>query len=167
VEQTSTFDAATRKAVRKLQRAAGIKANGVVTARALKRIQQEIADPSRSARAGRSSRGALPKAGAPAASKRYAEAYIERKYGWGATQMGCLSVMWERESNWRHWVSNPNGIYHGIPQTSQREWSKDGFSTAEYMKNADVQIRVGARYIKARYGTPCDAWAFWRSHHWY
>ena len=35
------------------------------------------------------------------------------------------------------------------------------------MKNADVQIRVGARYIKARYGTPCDAWAFWRSHHWY
>ena len=81
--------------------------------------------------------------------------------------MGCLSVMWERESNWRHWVSNPNGIYHGIPQTSQREWSKDGFSTAEYMKNADVQIRVGARYIKARYGTPCDAWAFWRSHHWY
>ena len=125
-EQTGTFDKATRKAVRKLQRAAGIRATGVVAPRTLRRISRVLADPSRSGAAARTSRGSLPKAGTPAASRRYAAAYIERKYGWGATQMGCLSVMWERESNWRHWVSNPNGIYHG----SRRPRAANGPKTA-------------------------------------
>jgi hypothetical protein len=35
------------------------------------------------------------------------------------------------------------------------------------MRSPEVQIKVGTHYIKKRYGTPCRAWAFWRSHHWY
>jgi hypothetical protein len=109
----------------------------------------------------------MPKAGGPAASQRYARAYIAQRYGWGAAQYSCLKVMWMKESAWKYWVSNPNGKYHGIPQTSVHEWSKDGYSTSQYMHDPAVQIRVGARYIKSRYGSPCAAWGFWRNHHWY
>jgi peptidoglycan hydrolase-like protein with peptidoglycan-binding domain len=168
VERTATFDAATRKAVKRLQRAAGIKANGVVTAKALKRITKQLKKQAAEARAAKkASRGALPRAGAPAASKRYAAAYISRTYGWGSGQMSCLSVMWGRESGWKYWVSNPNGIYRGIPQTSSRVWGAMGYSTSQYMNSPAIQIKVGAKYIKSRYGSPCNAWAFWRSHHWY
>ncbi|MGV1004108.1 MAG: hypothetical protein ACOYEV_04910 [Candidatus Nanopelagicales bacterium] len=114
----------------------------------------------------KSSRG-MARASAPAFSQAYARAYISHRYGWGAGQYSCLKVMWNRESNWRYWVSNPNGKYHGIPQTSSREWSKDGYTRAQYMSSPEVQIKVGARYIKQRYGSPCAAWAFWRNHHWY
>lgn len=159
VEQTGTFDAATKKAVKRVQRAAGLKANGVVTKRTLKAVTRA----EKQASASRS----LPRAGAPAASRRYARAYIAQKYGWGDGQMSCLSVLWTRESGWRYWVSNPNGIYRGIPQTSSRVWGPLGYSTAQYMRSPEIQIKVGAHYIKNRYGTPCNAWAFWRSHHWY
>jgi peptidoglycan hydrolase-like protein with peptidoglycan-binding domain len=168
VEQTATFDAATRKAVKKVQRAAGTKANGVVTATVLKKMKRELKKQAAAARAAKKvSRGALPRAGAPAASKRYAAAYISRTYGWGSGQMSCLSTLWTRESGWRYWVSNPNGIYRGIPQTSSRVWGAMGYSTAQYMNSPAIQIKVGAKYIKNRYGSPCNAWAFWRSHHWY
>lgn len=168
VEQTSTFDAATRKAVKKLQRSAGIKDNGVVTAKALKKMKRELKKQAAAARdATKASRGALPRAGAPAASKRYAAAYISRTYGWGSGQMSCLSTLWTRESGWRYWVSNPNGIYRGIPQTSSRVWGAMGYSTSQYMNSPAIQIKVGAKYIKNRYGSPCNAWSFWRSRHWY
>lgn len=168
VEQTATFDAATRNKVKKVQRSAGIKANGVVTAKALKRITRELKKQAAQARAAKkASRGALPRAGAPAASKRYAAAYISRTYGWGSGQMSCLSTLWNRESGWRYWVSNPNGIYRGIPQTSSRVWGAMGYSTSQYMNSPEIQIKVGAKYIKGRYGSPCNAWSFWTSHHWY
>ena len=168
VEQTATFDAATRKAVKKVQRAAGIKANGVVTAKALKAIKKQLKKQAAAARAAKkAARGALPRAGAPAASKRYAAAYISRTYGWNSGQMSCLSALWGRESGWKYWVSNPNGIYRGIPQTSSRVWGAMGYSTSQYMNSPEIQIKVGAKYIKSRYGSPCNAWSFWRSHHWY
>jgi peptidoglycan hydrolase-like protein with peptidoglycan-binding domain len=167
VERTATFDAATRKAVKKLQRAAGIKANGVVTAKALKRIQRELKKQAAAKRAAKEASRGLPRAGAPAASKRYAAAYISRTYGWGSGQMSCLSALWGRESGWKYWVSNPNGIYRGIPQTSSRVWGAMGYSTSQYMNSPAIQIKVGAKYIKNRYGSPCNAWSFWRSRHWY
>ena len=168
VEQTATFDAATRKAVKKVQRAAGIKANGVVTAKALKAMKKDLKKRAAAARAAKkAARGALPRAGAPAASKRYAAAYISRTYGWSSGQMSCLSALWGRESGWKYWVSNPNGIYRGIPQTSSRVWGAMGYSTSQYMNSPEIQIKVGAKYIKSRYGSPCNAWSFWRSRHWY
>jgi peptidoglycan hydrolase-like protein with peptidoglycan-binding domain len=159
------FGPQTRAAVKRDQRAAGLPANGVVNAATLKAIKKAAATRSRSTAT--SSRGAMPRAGAPAASKRYAAAYIARTYGWGSGQMSCLSTLWTRESGWRYWVSNPNGIYRGIPQTSSRVWGPMGYSTSQYMNSPEIQIKVGAKYIKSRYGSPCNAWSFWRSHHWY
>lgn len=126
-------------------------------------VQAPSADDKRSKKSTR----ALPRAGSPAASQRYARAYISQRYNWGSGQFSCLKSLWTRESGWRYWVSNPNGRYHGIPQTSSREWSKDGYTTRQYMRSPEVQIKVGARYIKSRYGSPCGAWAHFRSHNWY
>ena len=163
VAQTGTFDAATRKAVKKAQRAAGIEAHGVVGPKTLK----VITDPASAKRAKKASSRSLPRAGAPAASRAYARAYTAAKYGWGSGQMSCLTALWNRESGWRYRASNPNGRYHGIPQTSSAVWRSAGYSTSQYMSSPEVQIKVGAKYIKSRYGTPCSAWSFWRSHHWY
>ncbi|MCU0300901.1 MAG: peptidoglycan-binding protein [Candidatus Nanopelagicales bacterium] len=162
VKRTGTFNKATKRAVQQVQRKAGIRAHGVVGPVTLKAIRK--ADRALKARA--SSRS-LPRAGSPAASQRYAAAYIAQRYGWGAGQMSCLRALWTRESGWRYWVSNPNGIYRGIPQTSARVWGAMGYTTAQYMRSPEIQIKVGAQYIRGRYGTPCNAWAFWRSHHWY
>lgn len=160
VKQTATFNKKTRRAVKKVERKYDLKPNGIVSAKTLKYIKKW-------SRAQAAASRSLPKAGSPAASKRYARAFIQQKYGWGTKQMNCLIPMWERESNWKYWVSNPNGKYHGIPQTSSAVWSSYGYTTNQYMNKPEVQIKVGARYIKGRYGNPCKAWNFWLSHHWY
>jgi peptidoglycan hydrolase-like protein with peptidoglycan-binding domain len=162
VAQTGTFDAATKKAVKQAQRRAGLKAHGRVGPRTLDAIRTG----KRAAKAATSSRS-MPRTGTPAANQRYARAYIAGRYGWGAGQMSCLRAMWTRESGWRHRAVNPNGIYRGIPQTSARVYGSMGYSTAAYMSSPAIQIKVGASYIRNRYGSPCAAWSFWRSHHWY
>jgi peptidoglycan hydrolase-like protein with peptidoglycan-binding domain len=166
VKRTGTFNKRTKKAVKKVQRAAGLKANGVVTKKTLKAIKKADKARKRAAKAATSSRS-LSRAGSPSASKAYARGYIASKYGWGSGQMSCLASLWERESGWRYWVSNPNGIYRGIPQTSSRVWGALGYSTSQYMNSPEIQIKVGTHYIKGRYGTPCSAWSFWQSRHWY
>lgn len=132
-------------------------------AQALAMSPQQIA--TRETRRGKPSRAV--RAAAPARSRAYARSYIARRYHWGPGQFICLRAMWHRESGWRYWASNPNGRYHGIPQTSAAVWSRAGYTRSQYMNNPQVQIRVGAKYIKGRYHTPCQAWAFWRRHHWY
>ena len=129
---------------------------------------QEGGKQARARAAKQSSRGALPRAGAPAASKRFAAAYISRTYGWGSGQMSCLSALW-----------TPGERLALLGEQPQRALPRDpadlvgacggatGYSTSQYMHSPAIQIRVGAKYIKGRYGSPCRAWSFWRSHHWY
>jgi hypothetical protein len=115
----------------------------------------------------RASRSLPHRYGSPAYARWVARAWISHKWGWSRYQARCLNKMWERESNWRYWVSNPNGRYHGIPQTSVIEMRHDHVTFNKYRKSPVVQIKVGSRYIKGRYHTPCRAWKFWRIHHWY
>jgi len=164
VKKTGTFNKKTRKAVKKVKVAAGLNANGVVGTKALKAIKK---DAKARARAAKQASRSLPRAGSPAASQRYARAYIAQRYGWGDGQMSCLITLWNRESGWRYWVSNPNGIYRGIPQTSSRVWGAMGYTTSQYMNSPEIQIKVGTSYIKGRYGSPCNALSFWNSRHWY
>ncbi len=161
VERTGTFNRRTRAKVMMIERKYGLRVDGIVEPRTLKLIKIW-------ARAKEKAAAALPDVGTPEGSRRYARAYINFKHGWRARQMDeCLKPMWERESTWRWWVSNPNGRYHGIPQTSSAVWRSYGFTDSQYMNRAEVQIKVGANYIKGRYGNPCKAWNFWKSHHWY
>jgi hypothetical protein len=78
------------------------------------------------------------------------------KYGWKDNQMTCLDQLWTKESNWRHKADNPNSTAYGIAQM-----------LGEDEKHPADQIANGLRYIEHRYGTPCEAWKFWRSHYWY
>jgi hypothetical protein len=81
-----------------------------------------------------------------------------------ATFFGCLKDMWDRESGWRYDAENPSGAY-GIPQALPG--SKMASAGADWQTNPATQIKWGLGYIKAIYGDPCKAWAFWQVNHYY
>jgi Putative peptidoglycan binding domain len=162
VKRTGYFNKRTGKAVRKVERKYGLVVDTVVDAPTLAAVKKYA-----KAKAKRKARASRDGGGSAGTAKRFARGHIDDKYGWGARQMACLVPLWERESGWNYRASNPNGRYHGIPQTSSGVWEAQGYSRSEYMGSAAIQVRVGAKYIDRRYGTPCAAWSFWKSHHWY
>jgi hypothetical protein len=85
-------------------------------------------------------------------------------FGFSTSQFGCLDDIWSRESGWRYNAENASGAY-GIPQALPG--SKMASAGADWATNPATQIRWGLGYIKATYGTPCNAWAFWQAHGWY
>jgi hypothetical protein len=80
------------------------------------------------------------------------------------SQFSCLDAIWTRESNWRYNAENASGAF-GIPQALPG--SKMATAGSDWQTNPATQIRWGLGYIKARYGTPCSAWAFWQGHSYY
>jgi hypothetical protein len=86
-------------------------------------------------------------------------------FGFNAKQQfGCLNNIWTRESNWRYDAANASGAY-GIPQALPG--SKMALAGPNWRTDATTQIKWGLGYIKERYGSPCNAWAFWQGHSWY
>ena len=105
----------------------------------------------------------------PESAKIYAQSQLH-KYGWNTkTQWLALHQLWTNESNWRPNAKNHtpvkmlvNGKWikfyaGGIPQ-------KLGLSPKA---SVERQVEVGLTYIKARYGSPAKALAFWERHCWY
>lgn len=91
------------------------------------------------------------------------KAYAYARVG-SAVQFDCLDRLWTHESGWSVSSANPSGAY-GIPQALPgRKMASAG---ADWRTNGKTQIRWGLGYIADRYGTPCGAWAHYRSHHWY
>ena len=87
------------------------------------------------------------------------------KYGWGEEQFGCYDAIIMRESRWNPYADNPRSSAYGIPQALPgRKMASAG---ADWRTNPATQIRWGLGYVKQRYGTPCSAWGFKRSHGWY
>lgn len=111
---------------------------------------------------------ATPRA-TPESNLRQARAFIRDRYGWKYPEFRALKAMWWRESNWRHDVVNnhPNGPWYGLGQVNGGFIASRGYSIRDYMKSPLAQIKVGAAYIKQRYGSPTKAWAFWQSNGWY
>ena len=94
----------------------------------------------------------------------YAEWFARRempRYGWTADQMRCLRPMWIGESHWQY--REITGKYIGIPQTTIGVANDYGFTEAQYRGIPEVQVEVGLRYIRDRYGSPCKAWSFWKA----
>lgn len=85
--------------------------------------------------------------------------------GWDETQFACLDELWKRESGWRVNASNSSSGAYGIPQALPG--SKMASAGSDWQTNPATQITWGLGYIANRYGTPCDAWAFFQSKHWY
>jgi hypothetical protein len=105
----------------------------------------------------------------PESNLRQARAFIRDRYGWKYPEFRALKAMWTKESNWRHDVVNnhPNGPWYGLGQVNGGFIQTRGYSIKEYMRSPLAQIKVGAAYIKQRYGSPTKAWAFWQSNGWY
>jgi hypothetical protein len=86
------------------------------------------------------------------------------QFGYSHDQFGCLDDIWSRESGWRYNAYNASGAY-GIPQALPG--SKMATAGPDWQTNPATQIRWGLGYIKGRYGSPCNAWAFWQANGWY
>jgi resuscitation-promoting factor RpfB len=84
--------------------------------------------------------------------------------GWTGSQRTCLDELWTEESGFSAAALNSQSGATGIPQLlpSAHQVPADWSSP-------EVQIKWGLEYIAGRYGTPCAAWAFERSHtpNWY
>jgi len=67
----------------------------------------------------------------------------------------CLEQLWSKESNWNTAAHNRSGGAYGIPQLKNKKLQHmDGFT----------QVQWGLKYVRSRYGTPCNAWVYWTVH---
>jgi len=80
-------------------------------------------------------------------------------------QFKYLSWLWQRESGWNKYASNPYSGAYGIPQALPG--SKMASAGPNWRSNAATQIRWGLRYIRARYGSPHRAWNHSQATGWY
>jgi hypothetical protein len=87
------------------------------------------------------------------------------QFGFGADQFSCLDSIYVGESGWNVHADNPSSSAYGIPQALPG--SKMASAGPDWADNPATQIRWGLGYIKARYGTPCNAWGFKQGHGWY
>jgi hypothetical protein len=85
-------------------------------------------------------------------------------FGWSSSEFGCLVSLWNLESGWNVYASNPSGAY-GIPQALPG-W-KMASAGPDWQSNAATQIRWGLGYIKSLYGSPCGAWSHEQASGWY
>jgi hypothetical protein len=63
----------------------------------------------------------------------------------------CINALWTKESNWSSTSRNKSSSAYGIPQLLKMK-EKDPYR----------QIDLGIKYINNRYGTMCNAWAFYK-----
>jgi len=76
------------------------------------------------------------------------------------SQYQCLEKLWQKESNWNPKAENKKSGAFGIAQFMPETWGNYKYP---YKPTDDgIQITAGLRYITKRYGSPCEAWAFWQ-----
>lgn len=78
-------------------------------------------------------------------------------FGWTGAQWTALNNIVMAESGWNNQAQNPGSTAYGIGQFLDTTWA-----TVGYTKTSDstTQIIAMLNYIKQRYGTPENAWAF-------
>jgi hypothetical protein len=106
---------------------------------------------------------AAASAGSGSSNEQLANSMAASGYGWAGSETACLDELWTEESGFSAYAANPTSDARGIPQNIS------GWSASYQPGNARQQIAWGLSYIHDRYGTPCAAWAFERSHvpNWY
>ena len=87
------------------------------------------------------------------------------EYGWSEEDYQALVHIVYKESSWNPYAVNKKsgscGLFQAYPCSKMAKYGKD------YRTNYKTQMKFGFEYIKARYGNPQSAWAFWQKHHWY
>ncbi|MFB6893861.1 transglycosylase SLT domain-containing protein [Kitasatospora sp. NPDC056327] len=82
-----------------------------------------------------------------------------------AGQLQCFNNIVARESSWNVTATNASSGAYGLVQALPG--TKMASAGADWRTNPATQIKWGLTYMNSRYGSPCGAWAFWQSHHWY
>ena len=73
-------------------------------------------------------------------------------------QFQCFNMLITKESNWRVEAINPNGKHFGLGQMNNPKYQNlDGYRMIDW----------SLRYIKARHGSSCNAYAHWQKHGWH
>ena len=107
--------------------------------------------------------------GSGSSNEQLANSMAASGYGWTGQQATCLDELWTEESagTWSPTVTNLTSGAYGIPQALPAD--KMASAGTDWQTSAATQIRWGLGYIAGRYGTPCGAWSFERSHvpNWY
>ncbi|MFE2726270.1 transglycosylase SLT domain-containing protein [Kitasatospora sp. NPDC059327] len=80
-------------------------------------------------------------------------------------QFQCFSQIVKRESGWDYTATNKSSGAYGLVQALPG--TKMASAGADWRTNPATQIKWGLNYMNSRYGSPCGAWSFWQSHHWY
>jgi hypothetical protein len=111
------------------------------------------------------SQAAPPAAPVPSGSAQQIAMGMLGSYGWSSSQFSCLVSLWNQESGWNVYATNPTSGAYGIPQALPG--SKMASAGADWQTNAATQIRWGLSYIQSLYGSPCGAWAHEEADGWY
>lgn len=163
VDTTEVHAASVRAAVAEVDRVAAEQAAAAAAAAAAAKAAAEAAAAAE-AEAAQPSTSSRPGAPAnPSAAQAIARDMLLQR-GWGDDQFGCLVELWNHESGWNVYASNPSGAY-GIPQALPG--SKMATAGDDWQTNPATQISWGLGYISGRYGTPCGAWDTFNSQGWY
>lgn len=83
----------------------------------------------------------------------------------GSAQFACLKPLWDHESGWSVYATNPSSGAYGIPQSLPG--SKMASAGGDWRTNGITQINWGLSYIESTYGSPCGAWSAFQSKGWY
>ncbi|MCX4764696.1 lytic transglycosylase domain-containing protein [Streptomyces sp. NBC_01275] len=78
-----------------------------------------------------------------------------------SSQFQCFSNIVNHESTWNYRAVNPSSGAYGLVQAYPG--SKMSSAGADWRTNPATQIKWGLSYMDSRYGSPCDAWAFWQA----
>ena len=105
-----------------------------------------------------------PVSASASANKALGASMASERYGWTGEQFECLHALIMTESNWKNTAQNPRSSAYGIFQFLDSTWALVG---ATKTSDPAAQIRAGLDYIKQRYGTPCSAWSYKKSHGFY
>ncbi|MEV6618861.1 transglycosylase SLT domain-containing protein [Streptomyces sp. NPDC051051] len=76
-------------------------------------------------------------------------------------QFQCFSNIVDHESGWNYKAVNPSSGAYGLVQAYPG--SKMSSAGADWRTNPATQIKWGLNYMNDRYGSPCDAWAYWQA----
>ena len=77
-------------------------------------------------------------------------------------QFQCFSNIVDHESSWNYRAVNASSGAYGLFQALPG--SKMSSVGADWQTNPATQIKWGLNYMNVRYGSPCDAWAYWQAH---
>jgi hypothetical protein len=91
-------------------------------------------------------------------SKAYAQDQLKE---WQQKQWSCLNRLWGKESAW-----NPDA-YNSIKVMGRNAGGIPQLLGLDPNTPATRQIERGLDYIYYRYGTPCDAWTFFKKNGWH